>query len=72
MNKYIDLLNIVKNFDNNNEFNYVIKQILDKILNNYYVHRVKYVYCIDNLYKKYDISKYNFKKRNTELLKNMI
>ena len=32
MEKYIDLLrNIVKNFDNNNEFDDVIKRILNKI-----------------------------------------
>ena len=62
MDKYIDLLrNIVKNF--NNEFDNVIKRILNKIFNNYYVNREKYIYCIDNLYKKYDISKYNFIKK---------
>ena len=60
MKKYIDLLrNIVKNF-NNNKFDDVIKRILNKIFNNYYIKREKYIYCIDNLYKKYDVSKYNF------------
>ena len=68
MKKYIDLLrNIVKNFNNDNEFDDVIKRILDKIFNNYYVNREKYIYCIDNLYKKYDISKYNFIKKKYEL-----
>ena len=63
MNKYIYLLrNIVKNFNNNNEFDDIIKRILNKIFNNYYVNREKYIYCIDNSYKKYDISKYNFYK----------
>ena len=36
---------------------------MNKIFNNYYVNREKYIYCIDNLYKKYDISKYNFIKK---------
>ena len=64
MENYIDLLrNIVKNFKYSNEFDDVIKRILDKIFNNYYVNRGKYIYNIDNLYKKYDISKYNFIKK---------
>ena len=71
MKKYIDLLRkIVKNFNNNNEFDDVIKRILNKIFNNYYVKREKYIYCIDNLYKKYDISKYNFIKK--KFVKNKI
>ena len=70
MENYIDLLrNIVKNF--NNEFDDVIKRILDKIFNHYYVNRNdKYTYCIDNLYKKYDISKYNFIKKKHGIIKN--
>ena len=64
MENYIDLLrNIVKNFKYSNEFDDIIKRILDKIFNNYYVNRRKYIYNIDNLYKKYDISKYNFIKK---------
>ena len=68
MDKYIDLLrNFVKNFDN--EFDNIIKKILNKIFNNYYVNREKYIYCIDNLYKKYDISKYNFIKKKYGICK---
>ena len=52
-----------KNFKYSNEFDDIIKRILDKIFNNYYVNREKYIYNIDNLYKKYDISKYNFIKK---------
>ena len=64
MENYIDLLrNILKNFKYSNEFDDIIKRILDKIFNNYYVNREKYIYNIDNLYKKYDISKYNFIKK---------
>ena len=68
MDSYLDLLrNIVKSF--NNEFNDVIKRILNKLFNNYYVNREKYIYCIDNLYKKYDISKYNFIKKKYGIVK---
>ena len=67
---YIDLLrNIVKNFKYSNEFDDVIKRILDKIFYNYYVNRKKYIYNIDNLYKKYDITKYNFIKKKYRISK---
>ena len=70
MENYIDLLrNIVKNFKYSNEFDDIIKRILDKIFNNYYVNREKYIYNIDNLYKKYDISKYNFIKKKYRISK---
>ena len=68
MDSYIDLLrNIVKNF--NNEFDDVIKRILNKLFNNYYVNREKYIYCIDNLFKKYDVSKHNFIKKKYGIVK---
>ena len=67
---YIDLLrNILKNFDNN-EFDSIIKKILRKIFDHYYMNRNKYVWCIDNLYKKYDISRYNFIKKKYGIIKN--
>ena len=70
MENYIDLLrNIVKIFKYSNEFDDIIKRILDKIFNNYYVNREKYIYNIDNLYKKYDISKYNFIKKKYRISK---
>ena len=48
---YIDLLrDFLKNFDNN-EFGSMIKKILSKIFNDYYMNRNSYIYCIDNLYK---------------------
>ena len=71
MNSYLDLLrNIIKNFniDINNEFDDVIIKILSKIFDHYYLNRNdKYIYCIDNLYKKYDISRYNFIKKKYKL-----
>ena len=68
MEKYIDLSrNIVKNF-NNNEFDDVTKKILSKIFDHYYLNRNdKYIYCIDNLHKMYDISRYNFIKKKYKL-----
>ena len=65
---YIDLLrNIVKNFDD--EFDYVIKKILIKIFNDYYMNRGKCIYCIDNLYKKFYVAKYNKIKKKYGIIK---
>ena len=72
MDSYINLLrSIVKNFDNN-EFD-IIKKSLSKIFDHYYLIRYdKYIYCIDNLYKKYDISRYNFIKKKYKLGKKSV
>ena len=70
MNSYIDLLrNILKNFDNK-EFDDVINKILNKIFDDYYINRNKYIWCIDNLYKKYDESRYNYIKKKYGVVKN--
>ena len=67
---YIDLLkNILKNF-NNNEFDDVIKNILVKIFDEYYMNRNDKIYCLDNLFKKYDISRYNFIKKKYGIVRN--
>ena len=67
---HIDLLrNILKNFDNN-EFNDVIKNILSKIFDDCYMNRNDKIYCIDNLYKKFDESRYNFIKKKYGVVKN--
>ena len=43
MNNYIDLLrNILKNFDNN-EFDSIIKKILNTLFDDYYMNRNKYI-----------------------------
>ena len=60
---YIDLLrNILKIFDDN-EFDDVIKNILIKIFDEYYMNRNNKIYYLDNLYIKYDLSRYNFIKK---------
>ena len=66
---YIDLLrNILKNFDN--EFDSIIKKILIKIFVEYYINRNGKIYCIDNLYKKFYIGRYNFIKNKYGVVKN--
>ena len=73
MNTYknnINLLrNILKNFDNN-EFNDVIKNVLSKVFDQYYMDRNNKIYCIDNLYKKYYVGRYNFIKKKYGIIKN--
>ena len=67
---HIDLLrNIFKNFDND-KFDDVIKNILSKVYDEYYMNRNEKIYCVDNLYKKYDISRYNFIKKKYGIVKN--
>ena len=67
---YVHLLrNILKNFDND-KFNYVIKNILSTVFDEYHMNRNVEIYCIDNLYKKYDISRYNFIKKKYGVVKN--
>ena len=67
---YVDMLrNILKNFDSD-KFNYVIKNILSTVFDDYYMNRNNKIYCIDNLYIKYDISRYNFIKKKYGVVKN--
>ena len=66
MNNYIDLLrNILKNFDNN-----VIRKILSTLFDDYYMNRNKYIWCIDNLYKKFYVGRHNFIKKKYGIVKN--
>ena len=70
MDNYIDLLkNIIKNFDNN-EFDSVIKKILSTLFDDYYMNRNEYIWCIDNLYKKFYVGRYNFIKKKYGIVKN--
>ena len=57
---YITILrNILKNFANSNEFDDIIKYILVKIFDIYYLERNIQLYNIDNVFKKYNIDMYN-------------
>ena len=39
------------------------------LFDDYYMNRNKYIWCIDNLYEKFYLDRYNFIKKNIELLK---
>ena len=58
MENYINILRcILNNFNiwKNNEFDNIIKYIINKIFDEYYSNRDKTKYCIDNLIRKYNI-----------------
>ena len=66
---YIDLLrNILKNSDL--EFDHMILIILLKIFDDYYMNRNDKIYCIDNLYKKYDLHRYELLKKKYKVTQN--
>ena len=62
MDTYIDILKIILKNDNNEEFDDIIKNVLVKIFDIYYLDRNIYKYNIDNVFKKYDINMYNLLK----------
>ena len=66
MNSYkncIDVLrHILKNFDDN-EFDHIIKNILNKIFDIYYLERDIQLYNIDIVFKKYNMNMYNLLSR---------
>ena len=58
MENYINVLRcILKNFNimKNNEFDNIIKFIIKKIFDDYYMNKNKYIWCVDNLIRRYDI-----------------
>ena len=66
---YIDVLrNVLKNF-NDTEFDDIIKNILIKIFDIYYLERDIQQYNIDNVFKKYKINMYNLLSRKYVLTK---
>ena len=66
---YIDVLrHILKNFDDN-EFDHIIKNILIKIFDIYYLERDIQLYNIDDVFKKYNINMYNLLSRKYALTK---
>ena len=66
---YIDVLrHILKNFDDN-KFDDIIKNILIKIFDIYYLERDIQLYKIDNIFKKYNINMYNLLSRKYSLTK---
>ena len=55
------------NFDN--EFDDIIIRILPKIFDDYYMNRFEKIYNIDNLFKKYDINRYDLLNKKYNLTK---
>ena len=48
----------------------IIKKILSTLFDDYYMNRNKYIWCIDNLYKKFYVDRYNFIKKKYGIIKN--
>ena len=69
MDTYIDILEMILKNDNNEEFDDIIKNILIKIFDIYYLERDIQKYNIDNIFKKYNINMYNLLKRKYILTK---
>ena len=68
MEKYIEILkNILKNFNDDDDFILIIKTILIKIFDTYYLERDIQLYNIDNLFKKYNTNMYNLLKQKYTL-----
>ena len=72
MNSYTNYINvlrhILKNFDDN-EFHDIIRNILIKIFDIYYLERDIQLYNIDNVFKKYNMNMYNLLSRRYLLTK---
>ena len=63
MKEYIEILKkILENFSDDDDFVLIIKNILMKIFDIYYLERNVQMYNIDNLFKKYNINMYNLLK----------
>ena len=60
MEKYIEIL---KDFNDDDDFILIIKTILIKIFDMYYLERNIQLYNIDNLFKKYNTNMYNLLKQ---------
>ena len=66
---YINLIrNILMNFDN--EFDYIIIIILLKIFDDYYMNRNDKICCMDNLFRKYDLHRYELLKKKYKVTQN--
>ena len=67
---YIDFLrNILKSFSDTDEFDDIIKYILIKLFDTYYLERDIQLYNIDNVFKKYNMNMYNLLSRKYVMTK---
>ena len=73
MNSYKDYMNLIRNilmnFDDN-EFDHIIIIILLKIFDDYYMNRFEKIYNIDNLFRKYDLHRYELLKKKYKVTQN--
>ena len=69
MDSYTEILKIILKNDNNEEFDDIIKNVLIKIFDIYYLERDIQKYNIDNVFKKYNMNMYNLLKRKYILTK---
>ena len=68
MDTYIEILKIILK-NNTNEYDDIIKNILIKIFDIYYLDRDIQIYNIDNVFKKYNTTMYNLLKEKYILTK---
>ena len=64
MDTYIELLKSILKNVNTEEFDDIIKNILIKIFDMYFLKRNIQKYNIDNVFKKYNINMYNLLEKN--------
>ena len=69
MDTYIYILKNISKNDNNEEFDDIIKNVLIKIFDIYYLDRDIQKYNIDNVFIKYNMNMYNLLKRKYILTK---
>ena len=68
MKEYIEIFKkILKNFNDDEDFILIIKSILIKIFDIYYLERNIQTYNIDNLFKKYNTNLYNSLKQKYDM-----
>ena len=69
MDTYIDILKIILKNDNNEEFDNIIKNVLIKIFDIYYLEKDIQKYNSDDIFKRYNVNMYNLLKRKYILTK---
>ena len=66
---YIDVLRSILKYSNDDQFDGIIKNILIKIFDVYYLERDIQPYNIDNVFKKYNMNLYNLLSRKYVITK---
>ena len=71
INSYRNYINLIRNVMNfNKEFDDIIIRIIPKIFDEYYTNRFEKINNIDNLFKKYDLHRYELSKKKYNVTKN--